>query len=143
MKKFACLYVLLCAITVHSQTVRFKVSYTIGGDDNLKSESVSYVERELRSLGDVDILPKNGFYKLSLLVMPLQKNNYQSGFVISSVVSWRNACSTNVIDTYPCYVLEDHTLFTGYDLKETMSRVVTDFDIHSLAPLRKGDIFKP
>lgn len=98
------LIILLCStailsFTVHAADVskasspkieksfRLKVRIDVTADNDIKNSVSSYLNRELRSLGDVDIVDNDYHWALSILAVQLTTiGGYKSGVAISTVI---------------------------------------------------------
>lgn len=144
MRNCLTLTVAMFFLTLNILGQKIQVDYMITAPSSIKAQSISFFERELRSLGDTEIVRVNGFYRFSLIVDEVKLADKQViGYILSSSLSWRNQCLKNIVESYPCYVVESHTIYTSSDIHKLFKEVVTDFDVEQLAELRKRDIFRP
>jgi hypothetical protein len=137
------------------RTSRFKVSLEVNAtDESLKDRVSSYMNRELRGLGDIEITESHPTYKISVIALAVSlKNGHNVGYAISYVVtepleSWQNlATDLNEkaqqlvkLITSESERLDDHKLLIGTDadLKQTVDDLVSNFDTKMLEPSRRA-----
>lgn len=66
---------------------QWKVKVTVSADESIKNSVSSYLNRELRSLGDVDIVDNNPEWQLSILGGELETaGGRKTGVVLSTVI---------------------------------------------------------
>jgi hypothetical protein len=69
------------------EVLRFKVKVTVQADEGIQNSVSSYLNRELRSLGDVDIVDNNPEWELRVLGGELHSiGGYKSGVVLSTII---------------------------------------------------------
>ena len=138
-----------------TEKTKFKVSVFVDCDDNLlKNEMESYIKRELRTFGDVE-LAKVGDYMLSVNVMvgKYERSGTKTGYVFCSWLgeklfnprSLQSHCSASVLDVPNVYALT--YAFPRYntisinvpraEVKQLCQRGVAGFDTRVLEPDRQ------
>jgi hypothetical protein len=147
MKKLILLILIVCGMSFlgFGQSFKFVVNVDVQlREKDLQDKVESYVTRELRSLGDVEISNKDPFYTIRILGLKDRTVGGRSlGYTLSTVIIWHSTCLTpsakTVQDTYPCEIFDDHYIRSGSDddLQDLCKDIVTNFDIRSLKPLRK------
>lgn len=81
---------ILCAIFGFAQESKpnYRVSVNVSSKEEIKSNVVSYVSRELRALGDILIVDSEPQYRISIIAMRAESRAGNSmGYVISTVVT--------------------------------------------------------
>lgn len=128
-------------IVFPQRKINFQISLTVQSVDNeLRNKVDSYISRELRSLGDVNITSSGEFYQLIILAQPQQlKNGEPIGFSLAVVINYQSTCVGIDQKPYPCYVFSALLAYSGSDsvLRDTCEQIVTDLDTSKLQPLRK------
>ncbi|HEX8397834.1 MAG TPA: hypothetical protein VF644_10435 [Pyrinomonadaceae bacterium] len=134
---------------IYSQKKDFSISVDVQAKDKTTQNLVeSYITRELRTLGDVDIKENEPFYRMTIIVLKNKSTDgLNIGYTLSITTSYRNKCLHSVKkdgkpDTYACYVSSGHSVHIGGlgDLRSMCEEVVNEFDIETLKPTR--DVFK-
>jgi hypothetical protein len=150
--------VALLSLTVQAEDIssfRFsaKVKVRVSANENIKGSVGSYINRELRSLNDVELVDSNPEWEINVLAMETKTvSGYKSGFVLSTVIinrfdnqmllaalpqNYKEAASkmTSSLWWYP-----DHWVITGStdDLHKLCKEIVADFDTKHLEESRKS-----
>lgn len=133
----ALLLLLLPLGAVRAQSIkpqRFSVELELDADKDIKATAVSYVSRELRSLGDVDVVD-NAEITIFVSILPVRiRTGEKTGYVLSYDVTRAVECK----ETGICLALEDSGLQVGdTDLRGLIERVITRIDGSFFAKLRK------
>jgi hypothetical protein len=132
---------------------RIAVSVTCN-DGALRSEITSFISRELRGLGDVDITDDNPSFKISVVAMSVKmQNGYDAGYAFSVIITsplgdWSWALSDKLNSQAKASIaqlfqghesLEDDELVVGNndDLRQNLTEIIAKFDANSLEPRRK------
>lgn len=132
-----------------------RVLIDVGCDDvALKSRITSFISREMRSLGDIEITDVNPSYKISVVAISVTlKSGYTAGHAVSTVISrplgnWSWALSkeltpenresiSSIISDHES--LEKHGLFVGSEdgLRSSLEEMIAEFDAQELEPMRR------
>lgn len=130
-----------------------RVKVTITADENIKPSLSSYLNRELRSLSDVELVDNNPEWEMNVLATEVKTvGGYKSGVVISTVImsSFNNQMlsgffqpkfkGTGLTMTSELFRYPDHWLNVGStdDLQRLCKRIVADFDTKHLEESRKS-----
>ena len=147
---------------------KFRVE-VLANDDELNSQAASYIKRELRSLGDVEIVYKGADWQLRVLAMENKlKNGRKTGYTVSVVVTRRfgnryatrvdkvikEAGASGAVDEFTISVIslailanisyeyeQNYLLVGDHDsLDKICKKAVTNFDIEYLEPERKARV---
>lgn len=114
---------------------KFRVR-VMGIEDDIQSEAQSYIKRELRSLGDVEIVYKDAEWRLRILGGEIRPEGGRKkiGNMLSVVVVSRVLCNFG-----PVYQYRQNYLYSDGpdDLDKMCKKMVTAFDIDFLEPERK------
>jgi len=159
MKRFLILIALMLVVTAVSSVAaqdlpKFKarVKVSVSADENIKGTVTSYINRELRSLQDVEIVDRDPEWELQILAMEIStKGGYKTGIVLSVVILSKFSNQfllDRVADSYKeivgnltssLYYYPDHWLRVGSneDLKSLCNGIVADFDTRYLEESRK------
>lgn len=139
-----------------------RVKVSVGGDEEIRNSVTSYIKRELRSLGDVEIVDENEQWLLSILAMyaKVKPSGKKTGLILSVVVlqkkepeffefliggddDLKKKRTAQHLASYYCH-FDGHSVATWPldSMKEGCADIVTDFDVKSLEPMRKfyGDL---
>jgi len=129
-----------------------KVKVAISAAENLKGPVSSYLNRELRSLNDVEIVDDNSEWNINVIAMDLQTiGGYKSGVALSAVIfdSFDNkllldwfqpkfkeigANLTSGLSYHPDLLLK---VGSADHLQELCKAIVVDFDAQILEKYRK------
>ncbi|MET0754442.1 MAG: hypothetical protein ABWZ66_13755 [Pyrinomonadaceae bacterium] len=142
---FLILLVVFCSLPAFAQTKKIFVSVSVESKDTKLRDTIeSYITRELRTLGDVEIDNSFGFFKVDILAIENEIDGEALGYTISVVISHFSTCTSKKItvkgqlETWNCYVQQDHFLKTDAvaNLRKMCERIVTDFDTRVLKPMR-------
>ena len=80
---FIIMLIAVCSVSVLAQTKKFRVDITTAGNDpQIENEARSYLARELRSLGDVEVV-ENGDFTVNVTVFKISNNAGVVGYAIS------------------------------------------------------------
>lgn len=137
--------VVLCFIhpATAASEIRFRINVNISGDPTTENLVRSYANRELRAIGDVDLVDKKSDWLLSIICFQLEtKSGYPSGVAVSVVITecYPNAAIVSLLPsekkqlgdeiTSDLNLFKDHWLRAGSkdDLKQICAKVVADFD---------------
>ena len=159
MKRFLIFIPLLLMVTVISSVAaqdlpKFKarVKVSVSADENIKGMVTSYINRELRSLQDVEVVDRDPEWELQILAMEVStKGGYKSGIVLSVVILSKfssqillpfvSGSYKEAVDklTSNLYYYPDHWLIVDStkDLKQSCIGIVADFDTKYLEQSRK------
>lgn len=134
------LLLVACCSFSFGQKRTYDVEVVVGSSDkNLANTVESYITRELRTLGDVNLVKTKPLYSLRLIALK-QENaaGNHLGYVIS-VVAVLNISCTLYGNPDTCNLFDDHLVYVdGKDkLREICEEIVTDFDTRILKPVRK------
>lgn len=145
----------LCSLSAYAQQNKrtYRVFLQVGGNDQIKSDIISYVSRELRSLGDIVIVDspdsdcliwivgaipriQSGFdlgYALSVVATEIKDKDYLNSLVPEclSKEDWRRKALNTELTLGE--ILDQHFLYIGSDLRKLCSDVVAAVD---------GDVFE-
>ena len=129
-----------------------RIEVSVTADENIRGMVASYINRELRSLHDIELVDHDPEWVLQILVAePSTKGGYKAGIVLSVIIlpKFSNQFLASVLpDSYKevvskmtsnLYHYPDHWLLTGSieDLKELCNSVVADFDTKYIEESRK------
>ena len=130
-----------------------RVEVAVSAEKEIRGLVISFINRELRSLGDVELVQYNPELVLSILAMEAKaRNNYPLGVVLSVVILKKfnpKTLSLIVAEEYKktasimmsdLYYYRDHWLRVGStdDLKDLCSEIVADFDAQYLEESRNS-----
>lgn len=132
---FLVLLVALCSLSILAQQKRFKVGVVVDGDDALRTDTESYLKRELRSLGDVDVVTELPDYSVSVHVMALEKNNVQRGIVVAYQFFNVVTCQTKL---YYAWIGGGLMTTNERDTRQNATKIITSFDTEILEQNRVG-----
>jgi hypothetical protein len=144
-------YVLLTFQNAFSQESRFqfRVEIEVTADDSIKSEVSSYLNREIRSLGDVVITDNDPHLKISVLAT---ENTVPKSYVISVVTStpfsdmWKQKLAGDLSERTKSFwvkfmsdkeSINQHFVQIGSDLSQVCKKVVALIDSEDIEPNRK------
>ena len=132
---------------------RFRVQVSVSANENIKGLITSYINRELRSLRDVEIVDKDPRWRLAVVALETStKGGYKSGVALSIVVleKFDNSSLKSLIsETYKkdlvvlltsnLYSASYHELRVGSedDLRSICDGIVADFDTKHLEESRR------
>lgn len=144
MTRRALLILLFCsfAVSVSAQTKpKFKPTFRIWVDvsgDNI-SEAESYLKRELRSLGDVEIVDHFAIPHFTIHAVILRTKN-MSGRETGLAISWVTESHLHKLEDKYTGILLDHQLWTTgtESLKRKCEEYIARFDSMALEPMRGG-----
>lgn len=117
-------------------------------DIALKDELTSFLSRELRSLGDVDLTDNGsqGVYAIRVIVVPSVVNGKTIGQAISMAVTQRALCATDIPASVPGNFLVGVTyndlvyytlyVFAADNLRSGATQMVVDFDTEVMKEAR-------
>lgn len=141
---FLIVLILFCSISAFSQARKIYVEVSVQvKDTKLRDTIESYITRELRTLGDVEV-DSPGFFKIEVLALENRTSTELLGYTMSVVISHFSTCtsrktnSKGKLETWTCYVQKFHFLRVGStdDFRKMCEDVVTDFDTRALKPMR-------
>ena len=141
------------ATSQHPAEHRFRVQVAVTADENIKGLITSYINRELRSLRDVEIVDKDPRWLLAVVAMEVStKGGYKPGVALSIVVleKFDNSFLKSfvheidkqdlaVLLTSDLYAVPNHWLRVGShdDLRSICDGIVADFDTKHLEESRR------
>jgi hypothetical protein len=150
------LLLLSCAAVSHAeQGFRTDVRLVVGKDDKIGGEVKSYVARELRGLGDVNVVDDGGEWWISTVTLTsVPKKGNGSGYVLS-VVIYQQPRMEGFFDAHldndrsksmardlisGLVIPKGHWLFSCApgDLRKTCAEIVTEFDTRCVTPARQA-----
>ena len=111
----------------HSKSISFKIKIAASGAN--ASQVFSYVARELRSLGDVEVVDKSYNYSIDILTVTTET---MSGHRVGGYATAFVILDKDNVFLY-CYLY----MFDKDDFKGTCETVLTNFDIQFLEPIRQ------
>lgn len=133
---------------------RYRVALEVNAtDSSLKDRVTSYINKELRALGDVDVSDTKPTYKITVIVLPSklragQTIGYSLAYLVTQPIEgWADHVSgidtdarghlAQILDN--AVKIEDLQLQTGSndDLRQTVSEMISHFDTESIEPMRK------
>jgi hypothetical protein len=123
-----------------SVSAKFTVKVQIDGEKELTEVVQSYLERELRSLGDVEVtdsLSADFIIKGSVLEA-YNANNTPLGYSLMTVFLSKATCVGDK-SNFPCHLLVDyeHGVAGKTTLRKICENIITNFDTKLLKPFRK------
>ncbi len=135
---------LMVGVTTPHPVDKIKVQIvldTIGLDEYFESTFTSYVARELRSLGDVEVVEEEADWKLNFTVKQHDKTgHYIIGVVVSIVMDWKRIARMekprNVGQIY-VYLFNNVYYTTTIEVKDVCEQIITAFDLAFLNLARK------
>ncbi|MFH0771812.1 MAG: hypothetical protein V1933_04265 [Candidatus Omnitrophota bacterium] len=147
--------IVVLSVEVHAADAPFraKVKVTVSADDNIKSAVISYLNRELRSLNDVELVDTDSGWEIDVVVMESKTvDGRKRGLVIFSTVIL-NHYDNQLLSLYfkpECkdvglQMTSDLCDFYGHrvdkgpidDLQSICKDVVANFDTKNLEVVRK------
>lgn len=140
-------------IAAYAKDIKFHatVGVDVSGNDSVKNRVVSYVGRELRSLGDVTVANDHPDYELSLIVLKTSNiQGFNTGYTIGTSVStkfynqyvvqaaqqkYKKVVSSS---TSNLYIFTESYLNTGSpkELRKICRQIVANFDTDVLQKQR-------
>jgi hypothetical protein len=129
-----------------------KVKVSVEGEESVNSSVSSYLNRELRSLGDVELVDKDHEWEISVLILATRSVGGQNmGFVLSTVIipTFSNQWLREyLIPKYQDLVLNITSGLSYYpkqwiniggtkDIQEICKRIIANFDTTCLEENRK------
>ncbi|MFN0278020.1 MAG: hypothetical protein ACKVRN_05385 [Pyrinomonadaceae bacterium] len=133
---FVLFVILAFTLPVVSQAKKFQINISITAkDEKMESDIKSYVARELRSLGDVDVV-EVGDYTVKIAILKiLARDGYEVGYAVSYTLIHNVVCQGNVyLDD-----IDGGLRITDTDsLRKTWEYIVTTFDTRVFEKLRKA-----
>ncbi len=129
----------LCTTQGSAQTLAFDVQVEITAKSKEVQDAVeSYILRELRTLGDVNIVTAKTLLSLKIVVLETRNQEAVTGYALS-VAATRIAACTIGGRRRTCELFEDQALYvdSADKLRALCEEIVTDFDIRHLKDLRK------
>jgi hypothetical protein len=128
------LFVLLLSFSAFGQAKRYEVGISVSGSTDSKSEVESFLKRELRSLGDVDIVETGDFtIFVSAIKLQLKSGSY-TGFSVSYDATETISCNGKI---YFDLVDSGHQTGGKDDLRKIIESIIIDFDKIILEKKRK------
>jgi hypothetical protein len=128
---------LIVAATVSGEPVR--VSLSVAASDSAKAHISSLLSRELRKLGDVDIVDRDVDYEISVVVLQPSPSGYVMSVVVHSPLA--NVESNPVLKHAVIPVA--HFVQSG-PLQKVISGVVAELDFSVFEENRKAEkMFRP
>jgi len=144
----------LAAYAADTPNPRFsaKVKVSVGGEESIKSSVSSYLNRELRSLGDVEIVDDN--YEWAINITALENKivgGKKSGFTIAAIFiqSFNNQLLRELVEPkHQDFVIKMTSGLSYYpdgwvviggpeSLQELCKKIIADFDTECLEKVRK------
>lgn len=132
-----------------SQKVMFRVAVEITAkDDNVKSLIESYIKRELRSLGDVEVVKKDPHLRIEMVcIKHKSKDGDHLGYAFATAFTRKHSTEewlkTDISEGLkalltPVYVLENLYLKVGgrESIKSSCQEIVADLDTEHIERLR-------
>ena len=132
-----------------SQKAMFRVAVEITTkDESIKSLIESYIKRELRSLGDVEVVKKDPHLKIEMVcIKHKSKDGNHLGYAFAtaftrkhSTVDWLRTDISEDLKVFltPVYVLENLYLKVGgrESIKSSCQEIVADLDTEHIEQLR-------
>lgn len=153
-------FLLLCFLSLPAHgadpaTSRHRVALHVSCEnDALRSQITSFLSRELRSLGDVDITDQDPSFKILIVAIAARlKGGYEVGYAFSVIITsplgdWSWALSKELTPEGKMAIskilgehesLEDHQLLVGgfSDLRQSLTEIIASFDAKKLEPRRR------
>lgn len=140
------------AVAQDSPKFKAKIKVSVTAEDTISGIVISYINRELRSLTDVELVDIDPKWEIKILAIEsFTSGGYESGIIISAVILY---CNENYVLKYtapnsckdhlneflkPHYAFESNLVIVGppEDLKKLCSKIVAEFDINYLEKARK------
>lgn len=98
--------------------------------EDMKSAVNNYLNRELRSLGNVELV-NNGDWEIGVLAMEVKAGEHQKGFAVSTVIAQRSAplsMEQQVLrdseDELPNLYYREHWLAIGTNLQKLCKNIL-------------------
>ena len=133
---FAVVICLCLVIDAHAQYQKMKVRVEINGDDASIVES--YINRELRSLGDVQLVQNQVDADFQLIITALKTKTHGGkdvGYSMAVVYTFNSSCSDEV---FPIYVNSLIWIIPPNEFAESSKKIVAQFDAECIENLRRG-----
>lgn len=130
------LFIILFAFVGFGQDKRFKVSVKVVSQTDITAQIQSYVERELRSLGDVDVdSGKLGQFTIYITITKTRtESGFENGYAIATATTELQPCGAGICDDL--LFLNLYTSSPDH-IKSAAQEIGTDFDTGVLAKRRK------
>lgn len=145
--------VTLMSFSAHAADTNWRVKVTVSASESIKDSVSSYLNRELRSLNDVEVVNDNPDWEISVVAMELKTvGGYKNGIALSTVIvtPFNNQSlsgffqpkfkttglqMTSGLSWYP-----DQWLNVGSadDLQKQCKDIITNFDVTTLEESRKS-----
>ena len=140
------------ATAQESELPKFRVKVFVSADENIEGKIKSYINRELRSLGDVELVDDDSEFELEIVAIEqMTESGNKVGIVLSTVISTKYdnwylltlvpASKKEELDkqTANLYFFPDHWVKTGptRSLRKLCNEIVADFDTKHLENIRK------
>ncbi len=132
-------FIFLCSAVSFGQAKLFKVGVrVIHNDKNIQNSIESYLTRELRSLGDVEVTNDGPFYMIHVTAMTAKFGGKDIGYTFGYAITWESTCGEGK-NVEKCQVFESVGVVNmpTEQLQNQCQRLVTDFDVNQLKRLRK------
>ena len=145
---------LLSSVICPAQDLKFtaRVQIDVSGNENIKGLVGSYLNRELRSLGDVELVEKDPDFFIAVGVLEIKPTGGRtSGFSLSTVVLHR--FDNRIISSYfkdgykeagmalTSYLYRFPNMWVDIaprdSLQEICKGIIANFDTQDLEPIRK------
>jgi len=136
--------------SAHGASVHFRVHVNVSGGDEIKDRIASCVNRQLRSLGDVDLVDTNPEYELGVVALSTRsKGGQHTGYAIATNALLRFANGNWEDELKPewkkiweqttsaLYFYPQSWIAVGADLDELCKDTVATFDAQTLESARK------
>jgi len=132
-----------CPTAIAGSEIQFQIKVNVSGDPSIKTLVSSYLNRELRALGDVELVNNNADWSMSIICAQTESiGGYPSSVLLSVVITelYPNAAIVSMLPTESkqpgdeitsnLYLARDHWVRSGSqgNLQEICSKIVADFD---------------
>ncbi|HUU41825.1 MAG TPA: hypothetical protein VMW42_12885 [Desulfatiglandales bacterium] len=124
--------------------IRFQINVNVSADPAIKTLINSYLNREFRALGDVELVDTNSDWSMSIICVQVESlSGPQSQVLLSVVITelYPNAAIVSMLPaeskqlgneiTSNLYLARDHWVRSGSqeNLQQICSKIIADFDI--------------
>ena len=129
---------------VAESRIRFQINVNISADPAIKTLVTSYLNRELRALGDVELVDMNADWSISIICAQVGEVGGRPSSILLSVVITERYPNAAIVSMLPAeskqlgdeitsnlYLARDHWVRSGSQesLQQICSRIAADLDV--------------
>lgn len=138
---FISLLFILLPLCVSAQSLKYKVSLDVQITDQSSKDTIeSYLARELRSLGDVEVVSDGTFTISVLAIKTFSQTGAFIGYALSTVITRKEFCGHPSLN-YKCDAVLTHSinLVNPDGLRSVCEQIIVKFDTKVLKTERQLD----